>query len=119
MAGSCSWANFAECRHIILKEPTGRKMKTLCMIYKSPNEEEAYLYVKKEDDLSRVPPELLSHFGTPRYVTTLALDQKRKLARVRSENVLSSLEEKGYYLQLSPPKEAYMQAVNQHNHKLA
>ncbi|MDM3871156.1 YcgL domain-containing protein [Porticoccus sp. W117] len=94
-------------------------MKTLCTIYKSPHEDELYLYVDHRDQLSRVPEALLEKFGTPQRVTTLPLTPERKLARADTAKVLASIGENGYYLQLPPAKEDYMQEVNQHNHKLA
>ena len=94
-------------------------MKTLCTIYKSPLEDELYLYVNHRDQLARVPEALLEKFGTPQQVTTLPLTAERKLARADAEKVLAAISENGYYLQLPPAKEEYMQEVNQHNHKLA
>lgn len=93
-------------------------MKTLCTIYKSTREEGLYLFVKREDQLTKVPEALLERFGKPALVTTMALESGRKMARADADKVLAALEDPGYYLQLPPPKEAYMQEINLHNHKL-
>lgn len=79
--------------------------KLLCNVYKSLRKEETYLYVSLKDDLSRVPVTLLDTFGTPKLVTKLLLTPERKLALVTADKVITSIEEKGFYLQLPPPKE--------------
>lgn len=91
--------------------------RVLCTVYKSPHEQELYLYVRKEDGLSRVPQALLQRFGAPQPVTTLLLEPNRKLARAEAGKVLAAMASQGYYLQLPPPKEAYMQQINLHNNK--
>lgn len=79
--------------------------KLLCNVYKSLRKEETYLYVSLKDDLTRVPEVLLETFGAPQLVTKLLLTPERKLARMKAGNVMESIEEKGFYLQLPPPKE--------------
>lgn len=79
--------------------------KLLCNIYKSRRKEETYLYVSLKDDLTRVPDVLLETFGRPELVTKLIITEDRKLARAEADKVLASIEEKGFYLQLPPPKE--------------
>ena len=79
--------------------------KLLCNIYKSRRKEETYLYVSLADDLSRVPEVLIETFGRPELVTKIIITPERKFARVEAEKVLASIKEKGFYLQLPPPKE--------------
>lgn len=79
--------------------------KVLCNIYKSRRKEETYLYVSLKDDLSKVPEVLLETFGRPELVTKLIITAERKLARADVTKVLAAIEEKGFYLQLPPPKE--------------
>jgi len=79
--------------------------KLLCNVYKSLRKEETYLYVSLKDDLSEVPVTLLDTFGTPQLVTKLLLTPERKLALVTADKVIDSIQEKGFYLQLPPPKE--------------
>ncbi len=74
----------------------------ICTVYRSSRETELYIYVKREDSLGRVPPELLAKLGQTSEVLTLRLTPERKLARVRAADVLAALDEKGYYLQLPP-----------------
>ena len=74
----------------------------LCTVYRSSREAELYIYARRADALTRVPPELLSKLGTVSEVLTLKLTPDRKLARVRATDVLAALADKGYYLQLPP-----------------
>lgn len=96
-------------------------MKIICQIFRSPKEEGMYLYVKKEEGLTRVPEELLKLFGTPQPAMVILLTPDKKLARVSVEKVAESLTQQGFYLQL-PPREGVdedMQRVRALNSKLA
>jgi uncharacterized protein YcgL (UPF0745 family) len=77
-------------------------MKIICEIYRSPKEEGMYLYVKKEEGLSRVPEALLRMFGKPQQAMVLLLTPGKKLAHATVEKVAESLEGQGFYLQLPP-----------------
>ena len=74
----------------------------LCTVYRSSREAELYVYVRREDGLSRVPETLLAKLGVISEVLTLKLTPTRKLARANAADVLGSIEEKGFYLQLPP-----------------
>ncbi|MDR7342663.1 MAG: YcgL domain-containing protein [Pantoea sp.] len=76
-----------------------------CVIYRSPQRDQTYLYVEKKDDFSRVPEELLRGFGKPRLAMVLPLERTTKLANADIEKVKLALKEQGYYLQLPPPVE--------------
>lgn len=77
----------------------------LCAVYKSPKKAQTYLYVIKKDDFSRVPAPLLETFGAPIFSMMLPLKKERKVAQIDSELLWFALQEKGFYLQLSPPEE--------------
>ncbi len=83
-------------------------MKRLVQIYRSSRREEMYLYVDKASDLEEVPPPLLAQFGEPEPVMTLLLTPHRKLARAQAQEVLDSIEEQGFYLQMPPTPEELM-----------
>ncbi len=80
----------------------------ICSIYKSPRKDEMYLYVDKREALTRVPEALLEMFGQPVHVMDMPMKADRKLARADTEKVLEGITEKGYYLQMPPPKEEYL-----------
>lgn len=80
----------------------------ICSIYKSSKKDEMYLYVRKSEALTRVPEALLALFGTPKLFGTLMITPDKKLARVEATQVLSDIVEKGFYLQMPPPREDYL-----------
>jgi uncharacterized protein YcgL (UPF0745 family) len=96
-------------------------MKVICQIFRSPKEEGMYLYVKKEEGLTKVPDELLKLFGKPQAAMVLLLTPEKKLARVSVEKVAESLESQGYYLQMPPRNEQdpEMQEMRAKNSKLS
>ncbi|MCV6627564.1 MAG: YcgL domain-containing protein [Cellvibrionaceae bacterium] len=90
----------------------------ICEVFRSPKDEGLYLYVDKSEGLRRVPEALLEKFGKPQAAMTMLLKADKKLARADAEKVIAAIEDRGYYLQLPPAKEDYMQQVNHHNSKL-
>ena len=80
-------------------------MKVICQVFRSPKEEGMYLYVQKDEGLSRVPEDLLKLFGKPQPAMVLLLTPEKKLARVSVEKVVESLTTQGFYLQLPPRTE--------------
>ncbi|MDX5299115.1 MAG: YcgL domain-containing protein [Gammaproteobacteria bacterium] len=82
--------------------------RCLCSIYRSTRKDEAYLYVDKRVGLKEVPEALLAQFGKPVHVADLLITPERKLARAEAPRVLEKIAAQGYYLQLPPPREAYM-----------
>ncbi|NMP16590.1 MULTISPECIES: YcgL domain-containing protein [unclassified Thalassotalea] len=77
----------------------------ICVIYRSSKKADTYLYITKRDDFSTVPEPLMQMFGTPNLVTMVNLAKRDKLALADIKKVKSELTDKGYYLQLPPPKE--------------
>lgn len=92
--------------------------RVICSIYHSTKKEGTYLYVNKSRGLECLPQALIDLFGAPREAMTLMLTPEKKLARADVHKVLAALEDQGYYLQLPPSSEAYMQEINKHNDKL-
>lgn len=90
----------------------------ICCVYRSSKKDETYLYIDKSRGLAKVPEALMQLFGDPHPVMTMLLTDQRKLARADAKKVLSALREQGYYLQMPPPSETYMQEINKHNDKL-
>ena len=77
-------------------------MSRFIRIYRSPRQQEAYLYVDKENGLADVPEALLARFGEPQEVMTLLLTPERKLARADAVEVLDKISDQGFYLQMPP-----------------
>lgn len=80
-------------------------------IYRSKKKEGAYLYTKLGKDLNELPQALLQQLGKLEQSMVLKLTKERKLAQADANRVIQSLEENGYYLQLPPPPESYMQGI--------
>lgn len=92
--------------------------RVICSVYRSSKKDGTYLYIDKNRGLACLPQALLDLFGEPREAMTLLLTPEKKLARADIQKVLEALAEQGYYLQLAPPQEIYMQEINKHNDKL-
>ncbi len=84
-------------------------MKLLVSIYKSPKKNEMYLYLNRAEKLEAVPEALKAVFGKPVHVMDMIMTKERKLARVDTEKVISSLQETGYFLQMPPPEDEYIE----------
>lgn len=80
----------------------------VCSIYRSSRKDEMYLYVDKRNGLKSVPDALIEMFGKAQHIMDMPIIKGRKLSRVDVDKVLSSIREKGYFLQLPPPKEDYL-----------
>ncbi len=90
----------------------------ICSIYRSSKKEGMYLYVEKSVGLNKVPEPLLKLFGKPVQAFTLLLTPQKTLANVDIVKVMSSLRGDGYFLQMPPQGEEYMQEVNKKNSRL-
>lgn len=79
-----------------------------CWIYRSPRQDQMYLYLKQKDDFDSLPSELMRHFGRPCLVMELTLHAGRALAREDVCTVMDNLEKRGYHLQMPPKIEAVL-----------
>lgn len=71
-----------------------------CFIYKSLKKDGLYLYVQEEDDFSDVPAPLLKSFGKIAFVMSLDITPDRHLAKEDASNVIASLQENGFFVQI-------------------
>lgn len=74
----------------------------LCYIYKSQKKDELYVYLNQRDDFSALPDDLLKQLGKLNFVMELRLSTERKLARENVENVMTALENRGFFVQMPP-----------------
>ena len=86
--------------------------KLVCEVFKSSRKDEMYLYIDKRQGLAHVPEQLLETFGKPVPVFTMILTPEKSLSRVNAADVVEGIKEKGFYLQMPPPKEAYLLDVH-------
>lgn len=75
-------------------------------IYRSPRKQELYLFLAAKDDFEKVPDPVMKAFGAPEFVFELELSPERRLARSDVNEVMRSLIEQGFYVQMPPPPDA-------------
>lgn len=77
-----------------------------CVIFRCSKKDEMYLYVPHQDDqvklLAGLPDGLQQMTGRLEKVMELDLIPGRKLARANVQDVISAIEQKGFYLQMPP-----------------
>ncbi|MGI9335441.1 MAG: YcgL domain-containing protein [Gammaproteobacteria bacterium] len=71
-------------------------------IYKGTRRNEAYIYLPRADGFEAVPRALLEAMGKLTLVMALDLSADRALARADAREVLSSIDSRGFYLQMPP-----------------
>jgi uncharacterized protein YcgL (UPF0745 family) len=81
---------------------------TRCTIYKSLKKDGLYLYLRDRDMLGKLPEALLKIIGNTELVMELELTPERTLARADITEVIKSLDEKGFYVQMPPRDPALM-----------
>ena len=72
------------------------------IVFKSAKKNDFYLFLRADVEFESLPKELRQSFGTPIFVMDLIIDEHRNLPRADPLQVLSSLEERGFYLQFPP-----------------
>ena len=86
-------------------------MKLITDIYRSNKKEGAYLYIKSGASLESLPQNLLATLGKLDLSMTILITPDKKLANADAVKVIDSIEDQGFYLQLPPQPEAYMQTI--------
>ena len=87
---------------------TTMKDKILCDVYKTSSKDEMYLYVAQQDGLSKIPEQLAEIFTRPEKAMTLILSPEKSLGRANTQDVMSAINDQGFYLQMPPAREPYM-----------
>lgn len=86
-------------------------LKLFVDIYRSSKKEGMYLYVIKDANLDELPELLQKEFSKRELAMSIELTPEKKLATADARKVMASIEEQGYYLQMPPRAELYMQAI--------
>ena len=71
-------------------------------VYKSLRKPDTYLYLRKQDDFSVLPPAVREPLGELVFVLEFALTANRRLARADPAVVLANLQAQGFHLQFPP-----------------
>ena len=74
----------------------------LVEVFRSTRKNDTYLYLPRGADFDELPKILRQTFGSPELALSLNLTRERKLARYDTEEVLSALNQQGFFLQLPP-----------------
>lgn len=86
-------------------------MKKIVDIYRCKKKDGAYIYMEKGVAIDSLPKALLEQTGALELAMTMLLTPEKKLARADISRVLESLENQGFYLQMPPVAESYMQQI--------
>lgn len=76
--------------------------RMMCSVWRSSRKEGMYLYLPKGAAFTDLDETLQRHFGTPEHAMDLLLHPERSLARADIGQVMESLRDKGFYLQMPP-----------------
>jgi uncharacterized protein YcgL (UPF0745 family) len=74
----------------------------LVEVFRSTRKNGTYLYLPRGANFDELPKILRQTFGSPELALSLNLTRERKLARYDTEEVLSALNQQGFFLQLPP-----------------
>ncbi len=83
----------------------------ICAIYRSPKKEGMYVYIEKKDDFSSLPDELLKSFGQPQFAMLFNLKGEKQLKTAPNNEVLNTIKEQGFYLQVPPLPENLLKTL--------
>lgn len=77
-------------------------------VFRSSKKSDTYIYVRRGQDWEALPDALRQVFGAPVHSMDLLLTKEKKLARTTGEEVLASIEEKDFFLQMPEEQETYI-----------
>ncbi len=69
-----------------------------CYTYRSAKKDGAYLYLAQPSDYDKLPDELKRMFGKGIFMLRFDLYPTRKIAKVKAQDVITALENQGYFL---------------------
>lgn len=77
------------------------KSEIECAVYKSLKKDETYVFIPTITPLSDLPDELMKVLGQAEMVMTLNLTPDKRMARGNAAEIIKSINEQGFYLQLA------------------
>lgn len=86
-------------------------MKRICTIYRAAKKDGLYVYMDHHADTADLPESLRLQTGKLTVSMTMIISPDKKLARADAAKVLQAIEEQGFYLQLPPKEEDYLQEL--------
>ena len=88
-----------------------------CTVYKSLKKDETYVFIPMTTQLSALPDELKKVLGETEKVMSLTLTPEKKMARGTGADVIKSIEQQGFHLQM--PEKPHLNAIPSYNETLA
>ncbi len=88
-----------------------------CTIYKSLKKDETYVFIPTSTLLSDLPEELLKVLGKTEKVMTLKLTPDKKMARGTAKEILKSIEQQGFHLQMPEKPHLNKNPLPTHNER--
>lgn len=82
--------------------------KHFISVFRSARRADTYLYVRRGQDLTRLPEPLREVFGQPVHAMDLVMTRDRKLARTSGADVLDAIAEKDFFLQMPDKADSYI-----------
>ncbi|MGP4843242.1 YcgL domain-containing protein [Marinobacter sp. 1Y8] len=82
-------------------------------VFRSTKKTDTYVYVRRGQDWSELPDVLRDIFGKPQHSMDLLLTPEKKLARQTGKQVLESIAEQGFFLQMPKEQDSYIIEFNQ------
>ena len=79
---------------------SNKKIELECAVYKSQKKDETFIFIPASTPLSELPEELLKLLGEAEMLMTLILTPDKKMARGTAKEIMESIKEQGFYLQM-------------------
>ena len=79
---------------------SSKKTELECAVYKSQKKDETYIFIPIATPFSELPEKLLKLLGEAEMLMTLILTPEKKMARGTAKEIMESIKEQGFYLQM-------------------
>lgn len=77
-----------------------------CFVYRSRKQPDMYIYLPQKDDFSVIPDALTKKLGALEFALEFDLHPERKLAKEDAQEVINSINNQGFHLQMPDQLEA-------------
>lgn len=71
-----------------------------CFVYRSLKQPDMYVYLPQKDDFSAIPDALNTKLGALTFALAFDLHPAKKLAKENAQEVINSLSNQGFHLQM-------------------
>ncbi|HEA52642.1 hypothetical protein LCGC14_0974170 [marine sediment metagenome] len=84
------------------------KDREFVSVFRSSKKSDTYIYVRRGQVWDELPESLRDIFGKPIHSMDLILTPERKLARTTGEQVLNTIADKDFFLQMPEERDGYV-----------